>query len=174
MLANEQVLADGTCERSGDVVEKRDLEQWFFTHHRLRRRSCSTTSTTSTGPSGSRPCSATGSAAPRAPSSRWRSCDADGAPDGAPRSGVHHPARHQLRHDLLRAGARAPAGRRRSPPTSAGPRSTRSSSGSATRVRDRPPVDRGRRSTSGACSPAPTRSTRSPGSRCRSTSPTTC
>ena len=30
MLANEQVLADGTCERSGDVVEKRDLEQWFF------------------------------------------------------------------------------------------------------------------------------------------------
>jgi leucyl-tRNA synthetase len=30
VLANEQVLADGTCERSGDVVEKRDLEQWFF------------------------------------------------------------------------------------------------------------------------------------------------
>ena len=30
MLANEQVLADGTCERSGDVVTKRDLEQWFF------------------------------------------------------------------------------------------------------------------------------------------------
>jgi leucyl-tRNA synthetase len=30
VLANEQVLPDGTCERSGDVVEKRDLEQWFF------------------------------------------------------------------------------------------------------------------------------------------------
>jgi leucyl-tRNA synthetase len=30
VLANEQVLADGTCERSGDVVERRDLEQWFF------------------------------------------------------------------------------------------------------------------------------------------------
>src|SRR3954447_17246791 len=30
VLANEQVLADGTCERSGDVVQKRDLEQWFF------------------------------------------------------------------------------------------------------------------------------------------------
>ncbi|MGH9282458.1 MAG: leucine--tRNA ligase, partial [Acidimicrobiales bacterium] len=30
MLANEQVLADGTCERSGDVVTRRDLEQWFF------------------------------------------------------------------------------------------------------------------------------------------------
>ncbi len=35
VLANEQVLTDGTCERSGDVVEKRDLEQWFFaiTHY---------------------------------------------------------------------------------------------------------------------------------------------
>ncbi|HET7653261.1 MAG TPA: leucine--tRNA ligase [Acidimicrobiales bacterium] len=30
VLANEQVLPDGTCERSGDVVEKRNLEQWFF------------------------------------------------------------------------------------------------------------------------------------------------
>jgi leucyl-tRNA synthetase len=30
VLANEQVLADGTCERSGDRVFKRDLEQWFF------------------------------------------------------------------------------------------------------------------------------------------------
>ena len=30
VLANEQVLADGTCERSGDLVEKRDLEQWFY------------------------------------------------------------------------------------------------------------------------------------------------
>src|SRR4051794_34762282 len=30
VLANEQVLPDGTCERSGDVVDKRDLEQWFF------------------------------------------------------------------------------------------------------------------------------------------------
>jgi leucyl-tRNA synthetase len=30
VLANEQVLADGTCERSGDLVIKRDLEQWFF------------------------------------------------------------------------------------------------------------------------------------------------
>jgi leucyl-tRNA synthetase len=30
VLANEQVLANGTCERSGDLVIKRDLEQWFF------------------------------------------------------------------------------------------------------------------------------------------------
>ena len=35
VLANEQVLADGTCERSGDLVERRNLEQWFFriTHY---------------------------------------------------------------------------------------------------------------------------------------------
>ncbi len=30
VLANEQVLPDGTCERSGDLVIRRDLEQWFF------------------------------------------------------------------------------------------------------------------------------------------------
>jgi leucyl-tRNA synthetase len=30
VLANEQVLPDGTCERSGDVVERRNLEQWFL------------------------------------------------------------------------------------------------------------------------------------------------
>ncbi|MGH9102512.1 MAG: leucine--tRNA ligase, partial [Acidimicrobiales bacterium] len=30
VLANEQVLADGTCERSGDLVVRRRLEQWFL------------------------------------------------------------------------------------------------------------------------------------------------
>ena len=30
VLANEQVLADGTCERSGDLVDRRDMEQWFY------------------------------------------------------------------------------------------------------------------------------------------------
>ncbi|MGH9245124.1 MAG: leucine--tRNA ligase [Acidimicrobiales bacterium] len=30
VLANEQVLPDGTCERSGDIVEQREFEQWFF------------------------------------------------------------------------------------------------------------------------------------------------
>ncbi len=29
-LANEEVLADGTCERCGRTVQKRDLTQWFF------------------------------------------------------------------------------------------------------------------------------------------------
>jgi len=30
VLANEQVLPDGTCERCGTPVTHRDLEQWFF------------------------------------------------------------------------------------------------------------------------------------------------
>jgi leucyl-tRNA synthetase len=30
VLANEQVLPDGTAERSGAVVEKKELEQWFM------------------------------------------------------------------------------------------------------------------------------------------------
>lgn len=30
VLANEQVLADGTCERSGDIVIQKNLTQWFF------------------------------------------------------------------------------------------------------------------------------------------------
>ena len=30
MLANEQVLADGTCERCGAEVTKRELTQWYF------------------------------------------------------------------------------------------------------------------------------------------------
>ncbi|MFB9311815.1 leucine--tRNA ligase [Nocardioides plantarum] len=30
VLANEQVLADGTCDRCGAVVTKRDLTQWYF------------------------------------------------------------------------------------------------------------------------------------------------
>ncbi len=30
VLANEQVLADGTCERCGAEVESRLMEQWFF------------------------------------------------------------------------------------------------------------------------------------------------
>ncbi|MCL4449395.1 MAG: leucine--tRNA ligase [Actinobacteria bacterium] len=30
VLANEQVLSDGTCERCGTQVVKRDLEQWFL------------------------------------------------------------------------------------------------------------------------------------------------
>src|SRR6266480_363137 len=30
VIANEQLQPDGTCERSGDVVEQREIEQWFL------------------------------------------------------------------------------------------------------------------------------------------------
>ena len=30
VIANEQVLANGTCERSGDVIEKRTMPQWML------------------------------------------------------------------------------------------------------------------------------------------------
>ncbi len=51
-------------------------------------------------------CSATGSAAPRAPRSIFR-CERP--PDRLP--GLHHPPRHPLRRDLLRPRPRAPRGR---------------------------------------------------------------
>ena len=30
VIANEQVLANGTCERSGDIIEKREMPQWML------------------------------------------------------------------------------------------------------------------------------------------------
>lgn len=30
VIANEQVLSDGTCERSGDVIEKKEMPQWML------------------------------------------------------------------------------------------------------------------------------------------------
>ena len=56
-------------------------------HHRSTPTSCSRPSTTSSGPSGSRPCSATGSAGPRAPSS---TCAVEGR-DGPDASGSSPP-----------------------------------------------------------------------------------
>ena len=155
VLANEQVLADGTCERSGDVVEKRDLEQWFFKITDYADQllddlddldwpeRVKTMQRNWIGRS-------EGAEFEMAVVRRRRH-----ARPATPVRGVHHPARHQLRHDLRRPGARAPAGRRRSRPTTAGPRSRRSSPG----ARARSDVDR--LSTEGALdkrgvSPAPT------------------
>ena len=74
-------------------------------HHRLRRPAAGRP-----GPAGlarvdQAACSATGSAAPRAPGSRFAS-------DGRRDRGLHHPAGHAVRRDVHGAGARAPAGRR--------------------------------------------------------------
>ena len=131
--------------------------------------SCWTPWTAWTGPSGSRPCSATGSAAPRAPSSTCRSTGGDESirvfttrPDTV------------LRHDLRGAGPRAPPGRRASPPPSTGTRST----AFVERVRSETDIER--QSSEGAAGQAGRvhrRLRHQPlhrRSRCRSTWPTTC
>ena len=72
VLANEQVV-DGRCERSGDAVEIRDLTQWFFRITDYAERLLEGLDNLPTGRTASRRCSATGSAAPRAPRSCSRS-----------------------------------------------------------------------------------------------------
>ena len=126
VLANEQVLADGTCERSGDLVEKRDLEQWFFKITDYAQELLDDLD---------------GLDWPERVKTMQRNWigRSEGAEFDLPVVGsdathprLHDPPRHELRHDLRRAGARAPAGRRDHQPTSAGPRSRRSSSRPAT------------------------------------------
>ena len=155
VLANEQVV-NGHCDRCGAAVEVRKMEQWFFRitayADALLRR-------------------------PRA--DRLARADEDdpaqldrplrgrraAVPDrraGRRRAGLHDAAGHGVRRDLLRAGARAPAGRhdgralaerrraarvRRARRWSSAPRSAR-------RPRRRP-----------ASSPASTRRTRRPTAR---------
>ena len=137
-------------------------------HHRATPIACWRISTSSTGRRRRWRCSATGSAAARAP--RWSSTSAAPvAGQGDPR--LHHPARHALRRDLHGALARARAGRRAD--------HARAARGGRRRIRKR----RAARATSSApisprtrpaSSPARRRPTRSPASRSRSGSPTTC
>ena len=176
VLANEQVLPDGTCERSGDLVEKRDLEQWFFriTHYAdelladldsldwpervktmqrnwIGRSEGAEYDLVVDGRDGSDGRRATGPA------------------------GLHHPTGHLLRHDLRGGGSRTSAGRRAHHPRA--PRSRWRTCGSGPRPaptssacpRAAPPAW-----PSGAPSPARRSSTPSPAGRCPSTWPTTC
>ena len=94
VLANEQVLADGTCERSGDLVGQARSRAVVLRASPTTPTSCSPASTTSTGPSGSRSCSATGSAAPTAPSSTsWSRVATDPTAGSRSRSASSPPAR---------------------------------------------------------------------------------
>ena len=67
ILANEQV-ENGRCWRCGTLVTKKDLEQWYFRITDYADRLLDDLEP-STGPSTSRSCRATGSAAARAPRS---------------------------------------------------------------------------------------------------------
>jgi leucyl-tRNA synthetase len=124
VLANEQVLADGTCERSGDLVDKRDLEQWFFRITRYADELLAGLDDLE-WPERVKTMQRNWIGRPRGPSSTWSS-RAGTAPTGEPLrpAGLHHPARHQLRHDLRRGGPRAPPGRRADHRPTTGPRST--------------------------------------------------
>ena len=165
VLANEQVI-DGHCERCGSLVEQRRLEQWFFKITDYARPAARRTSTCSSpGPSTWSRCSATGSAAPRAPRSIFRQEDLGldfpvftTRPDtlfGAtffvlapehPESSASPPAPRTRARPRLRQRGGAP------PPRTAPPRSAR-------------------RPGSPSAAPSPTPST---ASRSRSSSPTTC
>ena len=71
VLANEQVI-DGRCERCGTPVEARQLEQWFFRITDYADRLLDDLGDRRLARARRRRCSATGSAAPRAPRSRSR------------------------------------------------------------------------------------------------------
>ena len=101
VLANEQVI-DGRCERCGTVVEKRDLEQWFFRITDYADRLLDDLETIDWPPHVV--------TMQRNWIGRSEGAKVDlplrGAGHRLP--GVHHPPRHAVRRHLLRDGARAP------------------------------------------------------------------
>ena len=113
VLANEQVLADGTCERSGDLVENRELAQWFFRITAYAQRLLDDTA---------------GIDWPERVKNMQRNwigrsegteiglpiADAKGRPrtDVPPVEGVHDPSRHRVRHHVRGPVSRASAPRR--------------------------------------------------------------
>ena len=166
VLANEQVDAEGRCERCGRLVEVRQLEQWFLRitdyaerllerprHDRLARARQDDAAQLD-----------------RAQRGRRGDVPLRGARRRLPR--LHDAARHAVRRDVLRDGARAPrrAAPRRGDRARAGgarlrqPRAQRDQRGTRQRREGRRPACR-----SGAPSPTP-----STASRSRCTSPTTC
>ena len=71
VLANEQVDANGVCWRGHSGVYKRDLEQWYFRITAYADHLLDDLDDAGLAGAHRRPCSATGSAAARAWSSRW-------------------------------------------------------------------------------------------------------
>ena len=111
VLANEQVLADGTCERCSNLAQQRELEQWFYritayaeelldgldgldwpNRVKIMQRNWIGRSE--------------GADFTLADCRCRRQCPRRHRRD----RGVHHPARHQLRHDLRGHVSRARLG----------------------------------------------------------------
>ena len=107
VLANEQVLADGTCERSGDVVERRNLEQWFF---RITQYAEELLDALDGLDWPERVKTMQRNWIGRSDGAQFRMAVA--GPARHRDRGLHDAPRHELRHDLRRARARAPARRR--------------------------------------------------------------
>ena len=166
VLANEQVLPDGTCERSGDLVVKRDLEQWFF---RITAYADELLDALDGLDWPERVKTMQRNWIGRSEGAEF-DLPVEGHDDRHP--GVHHPAGHVVRHDVRGAGPRAPPGRARSPPPPTDTRSRPSSSGSRARPTSSARPARAPRQ-AGGVHRAPTPSTRSPVDRYRSTWPTT-
>ncbi len=173
VLANEQVLADGTCERSGDLVIQRDLEQWFFRITAYADELLADLDDPGLARTGQDDATQLDRSVRRC---RVRLAGGRARDGRSHPPGIHDPAGHQLRHDVCRGGARAPSGghdhdrgparRRRG---GAGRRRSASRSTSARRR-----TARSGPAPSAAPSPAVTSSTRSPVRRYRSTWPTMC
>ena len=110
VLANEQVLPDGTCERSGDLVVKRDLEQWFF---RITAYADELLDALDEVDWPERV-----KTMQRNWIGRSEGAEFDLPARGSRRAhpGLHHPAGHVVRHDVRSAGARSTRWSRRSPP----------------------------------------------------------
>ena len=105
VLANEQVLADGTCERCGALVESRVMEQWFFRITDYAQALLDDLDTVDW------PGVDQGAPAQLDRPLRGRR---DRLPDrrvGRGRHRLHDPAGHALRRDVLRPRARARARR---------------------------------------------------------------
>ena len=126
VLANEQVLPDGTARSVGRRRGTDRSRAVVLQDHRLRPAAARRPRDRRVAPAGGHPAaqldrSVRGRRVRHGRDRRRRRRDGRLVP------GLHDPPRHQLRHDLLRARPRAPAGRRRSPPTIADPTSRRSS-----------------------------------------------
>ena len=101
MLANEQVI-DGRCERCGTVVEKRDLEQWFFRITDYADRLLDDLETIDWPP---HVVTMQRNWIGRSEGAEVKfHCEAA----GHRLRGVHHPPGHAVRRHLLRHGPRAP------------------------------------------------------------------